>query len=53
MRMSPLFYKAQLYNVSANVYPNIPVGAVDDLAFNLFDHNVGRLSALDLVDAVW
>jgi len=31
---------SHLYKVSASVYPKIPVGAADDLAFNLLDHNV-------------
>ena len=31
---------SHLYKVSASVYPKIPVGAADGLAFNLLDHNV-------------
>ena len=31
---------SHLYKVSASVYLKIPVGAADDLAFNLLDHNV-------------
>ena len=31
---------SHLYKVSASMYPKIPVGAADDLAFNLLDHNV-------------
>src|SRR6202790_1795272 len=32
--------QSHLYSVSASVYPRIPVGAVDEFAFNLLDHNV-------------
>jgi len=32
--------QSHLCNVSANVYPNILVGGVDDFALNLLDHNV-------------
>jgi len=31
---------SHLYRVSTSVYPKIPVGAANDLAFNLLDHNV-------------
>jgi len=52
--MSPYFTQSQIYNVlltCIQIYRS--GGAVDDLAFNLFDHNVVVWGALDhLVDAV-